>query len=248
MEELTVHCMVRNEPFVYYAVKSVYDYVGKILLYDTGSYDAHTLQDIERLVKEDIDNKIVYEQVPIEVDETKWGKKNSFRLMANISKGKRGKWWVRRKMIQDTSSKFFIILDGDEVHYKVSMQAFQNCAQNWSKGKICGFVPLVWFVDMKHTFNLSISGRMFLTKDIDIIHISPGEIHIQKSSGQKIKSNADYSFRVPGMLPYAHFETLLKPWRRNVSPSKIALFTGQLPEVMQEDMSFVERFLNERAD
>jgi hypothetical protein len=82
MEELTVHCMVRNEPFVYYAVKSVYDYVGKILLYDTGSYDEHTLEDIELLLSEDVDNKIIFEYVPIEVDETKWttGEKSNWKI------------------------------------------------------------------------------------------------------------------------------------------------------------------------
>lgn len=252
MEELTVHCMVRNEPFVYYAVKSVYDYVGKILLYDTGSYDAHTLEDIELLLKEDVNNKIVFEQIPIEVDETKWvagkGKMDNYQATAAAGKGKKGKWYVREKMIQDTKSKFFIILDGDEVYYKSAMEVLQNTAKHWPKGKICGFVLLTWFFDLEHTFPAySRSGRIFLTKEIGMTHVSPGEGHTHKSSGQKIRKNASYSFCVPDIEPYAHFETFLKPWRREVEPERLQKFTGQLPKVMQDNTFFIERFLNERS-
>ena len=247
MEELTVHCMVRNEPFVYYAVKSVYDYVGKILLYDTGSYDAHTLEDIDRLLSEDVDNKIVFKQVPIEVDETKWASGVNSKEMIATSKGKKGKWYAREIMIQDTESKFFIILDGDEVHYKSSMVSFQNCAKNWPEGKICGFVPLTWFYDMEHTFKAyGSSGRIFLTKEIGVTHDTLKEIHTCVSTGGKIKPSDGHSFHVPGMIPFAHFETFLKPWRRKIVCS--TQFAGQLPEVMLNDMSFVERFLNERSN
>lgn len=247
MEELTVHCMVRNEPFVYYAVKSVYDYVGKILLYDTGSYDTYTWRDIERLIEEDMDNKIVYERISIEVDETKWTLGNRKQLVL-LSKGKKGKWWVREKMIENTNSKFFIILDGDEVYHEASMEAFQSCAMNWPDGKICGFVPLTWFFDIEHVFNETMSGRIFLTDEIGMRHSSPGEMHTQKLTGKKIRIDDDFSFCVKNVTPYAHFEKFLKPWRRRVSEDKIQEFTGQLPEVMQKDMSFVKRFLNECAN
>ncbi len=75
-EDLTIHCVVRNEPFIYYAIKAVYPYAKKILLYDTGSYDKHTLEDIRILLKEDIDKKIIFKQIPIEIDETKWSMDN----------------------------------------------------------------------------------------------------------------------------------------------------------------------------
>lgn len=252
MEELTVHCMVRNEPFVYYAVKSVYDYVGKILLYDTGSYDAHTLKDIELLLSEDKDNKIIFEQVPIEVDETKWvsgkGKINNYQAIAAAGKDKKGKWYVREKMIQDTESKFFIILDGDEVYYKSAMEVLQNTAKNWPEGKICGFVSLIWFFDMKHTFlAYNQSGRIFLTKEIGITHVSPGEVHTHKKSGQKIRKNSDYSFCIPDIKPYAHFEKFLKPWRREVEPSQLQKFTSRFPQVMYDNPSFVGRLFNEHS-
>jgi hypothetical protein len=250
MEELTVHCMVRNEPFVYYAVKSVYDYVGKILLYDTGSYDEHTLEDIELLLSEDVDNKIIFEYVPIEVDETKWttGEKSNWKNIASEGRNKKGKWYAREKMIHDTESKFFIILDGDEVYYKEAMETLQNVAKDWPKGKICGFVSLIWFFDMEHTFPAySRSGRIFLTNEIGMTHTSPGEVHTHKASGQRIRKNSGYSFCIP-IKPYAHFETFLKPWRRQIEPSKLQKFTDELPEVMRENPFFIERFLNERSN
>lgn len=246
MEELTVHCMVRNEPFVYYAVKSVYDYVDKILLYDTVSYDAHTLEDCHRLLDEDSDGKISFKSVPIEVDETKWNRFN-YRQLCRDTKGKRGKWVVRKQMIEDTITPYFLILDGDEVYYKSGIEAVVQAMKNWPSKKSCGFVPLIWFKDIDHTFHRSRSGRLFRTKDIGMSNSSPNEIHTIKATGHRIGPGSECVFNIPDMIPYAHFETMLKPWRRNVPPNKLQVFAGDLPEVMMGDMSFVERFQNESS-
>lgn len=240
MEGITVHCMVRNEPFVYYAVNSVYPWVEKILLYDTGSYDKYTLSDIQQLLDEDKWDKITFKKVPIDVDETKWTCSN-WQQLARKSTHKKGKWYCRKLMIQDTDTKYFMILDGDEIYYEDGMKAIVSCTDNWPHGKVCGFQPLVWFKDLKHTFNSTRSGRIFLTKDIGMTPRSPGEIHTYK--GKRIGRNSPCSFNIPNAVPYAHFETMLKPWRRHVN--EVKLFEGQLPEVMLENMSLVERFQNE---
>jgi len=250
MESMTVHCMVRNEPFVYYAVKSVYDYVSKILLYDTGSYDAHTIEDIHTLLAEDAANKITFKQVPIEVDETRWtdkgGDSMNYRKMAVKNKGKKGKWYCRKKMIDDTKTEHFMILDGDEVHYKVGMEKIAHYVKHWPKGKVCGRVPLLWFTDLKHTFKQSHSGRIFLTSEIGMTKRSPSEMHTYR--GKPIGGASPCAFTVSGMKPYAHFEVLLKPWRRNVRKGLWQVFTGELPEVMQENDFYIERFLNENSN
>jgi hypothetical protein len=251
MEGLTVHCMVRNEPFVYYAVKSVYPYVEQILLYDTGSYDKYTLLDIRQLLHEDKENKIIFKQVPIEVDETKWTNKrdgNNYRKLCRESRGKKGKWWVRKMMITDTVTPYFLILDGDEVHYERSMLAFKRCVQNWPHDKVCGFVSLLWFFDISHTFHMSRSGRIFKTKETGMTNSSPNEIHTVKKTGHRIGHGSDCSFSVDGTQPYAHFERMLKPWRRDVHKNRIDEFYGALPEVMVRDMSFVRRFENESGN
>jgi hypothetical protein len=244
MDNLTVHCMVRNEPFVYYAVKSVYDLAGKILLYDTGSYDKHTLEDIQTLIAEDVDEKIVFKEIPIEVDETKWNK-NNFRQLCQATKGKRGKWVVREIMIKDTDTEYFLILDGDEVHYRGGCRAIADTMNHWPIHKSCGFAPLIWFCDMEHTFHVSRSGRIFKTADIGMSNSSPNEIHTIKKTGHRIGPGSECSFSVPNMRAFAHFETFLKPWRRSVPPQKKQVFTGEFPEVIVDNMAYVERFQNE---
>ena len=243
---LTVHCMVRNEPFVYYAVKSVYDYADQILLYDTGSYDEYTLSDVALLMREDFDDKITFKQVTIEVDETKWSDRgpNNYRVMAKANRGKRGKWYCRQMQIHDTETRYFMILDGDEVHYRSGMETILKTVRHWPREKLCGSVPLLWFKDLAHVFQTSRSGRVFVTEQVGVIDRSPGELHTVKKTGEKIGHSSRCTFAVPEMTPFAHFETWLKPWRRVVPASKIRAFTGKLPEVMQENMSFVERFSN----
>jgi len=235
--------MVRNEPFVTYAVKSVYPYVDKILLYDTGSDDAHTLEDIKELCDNDVENKIVFESVPTEYDETSWTTKTHTRL-ALANTGKRGKWWVRQKMIDDTDTKFFMILDGDEIHYRGTMIKIQQLINDWPKDKLCGFLPLRWFSSMEYTFKTSKSGRVFVTDEISIIEKSPGEIHTVKKTSEKIGLNSSCAFMISDVIPYAHFEKLIKPWRRRVQNESIFPFFGDLPEVMQ-DSKIIRRTLSE---
>ena len=150
-------------------------------------------------------------------------------------------------MIDDTTTPYFLILDGDEVYYKDGIEAVVQAVNNWPEGKVCGFVPLIWFKDIEHTFHISRSGRIFKTEDVGMSNSSPNEIHTVKKTGERIGPNSSCTFSVPGMKPYAHFETMLKPWRRSVPPSKLQVFAGVLPEVMRENMSFVERFVNESA-
>lgn len=243
MEELTVHCMVRNEPFVYYAVKSVYDYASIILLYDTGSYDRHTLDDIDRLIAEDTEGKIVFKKVPIEVNEIGWNSK-TYMVMAKANKGKKGTWWVRQMMIDDTDTKFFMILDGDEVYYKNAMERIHKEMNNWDQSMICAMVPLIWFSDIDKIFHRSVSGRIFVTDRIGMTEYSPGELHTDKLRGVPLRGRERNIYAMKDIQPYAHFEKILKPWRREVKNDK--LFTGDLPEVMISDTKILDRFLTER--
>jgi len=251
MEGLTIHCMVRNEPFVWYAVRSVYEIADEILLYDTGSYDAHTRDDIRSLMVWDNerDQKIVYEHVRIDVDETLWTNRtgmNNYRVMASANRGKRGKWFCRQKMIADTKTNYFMILDGDEVHYGAGAKAMRDCIDGWPVDKLCGFVPLVWHCDLHHTFGRSSSGRVFKTDAITMTKQSPGELHTVKSSGERIGPSSDISFVVPNAVAYAHFETMLKPWRRKVAKDRVVGLVGELPEIMIANPFYWERWERER--
>ena len=92
---LTAHCLVRNEEnFIWYAIKSVIDYVDRVIVFDTGSSDK-TVQIIQQLVAEHPHDKIFFEEKGL------CDKKRHTEL--------------RQEMIERTTTDWFMILDGDEV-------------------------------------------------------------------------------------------------------------------------------------
>lgn len=94
MTTLTAHCLVKNEEnFIEYSVKSVINFVDKIIIFDTGSVDA-TVKIIERL-KALYPDKVVFEE------------------KGECSKERHTQ--LRQEMIEKTTSRWFMILDGDEV-------------------------------------------------------------------------------------------------------------------------------------
>jgi hypothetical protein len=238
--------MVRNEPFVWYAVMSVYPYVDEILLWDTGSTDVHTLQDIRRLKCEDTHNKIQVRHVTIDVDETGWSEGKVAEYQA-IGRGKHTKGVVRQEMINATKTEWFLIVDGDEVHYR---SGIKRIAELIHKGRpkelICGAVPLTWHCDLDKTFRTTWSGRAFRTKRVRMNGKSPNELHVDRKTKKIIVKGS------PGraewhVTPYAHFETMLKPWRRQVQSTQIVPLVGSLPEVMQAHPFVWQRFLHEHG-
>ena len=244
---LTAHCVIKNEPFVWYSVMSVYDYVDRILLYDTGSNDAYTLKDIHDLVQLDKsrDKKIVFKRVAIETDETTWTHATWHREMkANAAKKLRGVGHVRLEQIQDTTTKFFMVLDGDEVQYDETMELISATIKNWPAGKICGFIPLDWYSEIDKVFHQSASGRVFLTDEIGMRVASPGELHTVKKTNAPLGPGSVECFKIGQVLPYAHFETMLKPWRRKVPPQHVKPAPRPLPKVMQDRPDLIERFIN----
>ncbi len=97
MHSITAHCLVKNEEnFVFYAIKSVIDFVDSIIVFDTGSTDK-TVAIIQNLVKEYPD-KIIFEE-------------------KGLSDGKRHTE-LRQEMLDKTKTDWFMVLDGDEVWIK----------------------------------------------------------------------------------------------------------------------------------
>ncbi|HEC61907.1 MAG TPA: hypothetical protein ENI27_06590 [bacterium] len=250
-QKLTVHSIVRNEPFVYYSIKSVYDYVDSIFLYDTGSNDAHTLEDIQTLISEDKDHKIVFKKVTIDIDETDWTLHTIYRKQRDVShRRKRILGHVRLQQMEETCTPFFMIVDGDEVHYKQTMMAIRTTLNWWPHQKICGFIPSLWFADMSNVLRFThkpSSGRIFMTGEIGIDLIPFGEMGTNKRTGAHIVSTQECSFNVRRVLPFAHFEPFLKPWRdRESAPYVLGTqkHDGSLPEAIQENDYYVRRFLD----
>lgn len=241
--ELTVQCMIRNEPFIYYTIMSVYDYATTILLYDTGSYDDYTLKDIETILEIDKkrDNKIIYKKIKLETDETKWTIET---LGAEIQKNK-GKFGIgkcRQLMIEDTKTEWFMILDGDEVHYKKSMDILvNNFIPNVADNIIAVAVPLIWLTDTNTYYNISDSARFFRTNRVKMDGKSPDEWHCYKNTGKRIVRE-DPNRVVANVKYYTHWEVYLKPWRRLHRIKKFNVFKDKLPEVMIENDFYIKRY------
>ncbi len=246
MPDITIHSVVRNEPFIYYAIKSVYSFASKILLYDTGSYDKHTLEDINTLIKEDHYHKIDFKEIEIDIDETKWTENNLLEMIKR-NKGKKGVGYVRKLQISDTRTEYFMIVDGDEVHYNGVGPKIYHLLTHWPQGKICAFLPLIWFGDIKGTlYNVyQYSGRVFKTKDVGMNSDSPNEIHTNKHTNEILHVNSPYIFYAHNIKSFAHFELLLKPFRRDKNKYKIIARNYPLPEIMNANKYYLERFLNE---
>ncbi len=92
--KIWAHTLVKNEErYLWFAVRSVIDYIDKILIWDTGSSD-NTLKIISYL-KKLYPNKVLFKEVG-EVDIYEFTN-------------------VRQRMLDETKSDWFMILDGDEV-------------------------------------------------------------------------------------------------------------------------------------
>ncbi|MEK9147474.1 MAG: glycosyltransferase [Patescibacteria group bacterium] len=91
---ITAHCLVKNEEnFVWYAIKSVIDFVDQIIIFDTGSTD-ETIDKIKDL-KQKHPDKIIFEE------RGECDKKRHTEL--------------RQEMLDRTTTDWFMILDGDEI-------------------------------------------------------------------------------------------------------------------------------------
>jgi len=98
---ITAHCLIRNEEnFVGYAIRSVINYVDKVLVYDTGSTDktASVIEEIQSAFP----GKIIFEQ------------KGYHDRFTHTN--------LRQEMLEATDTDWFMIIDGDEVWTKTGME------------------------------------------------------------------------------------------------------------------------------
>ncbi len=103
--KIWAHSLVYNEEnYLWFSIISIIDFVDKVLLWDTGSTD-QTVKVIEELVK-------------------KYPNKISFKQVGQVSKEKYPE--VRQKMLDETTSEWIFIVDGDEVWPQSSLEMLKN--------------------------------------------------------------------------------------------------------------------------
>lgn len=103
---ITGHMVVKNEDrWIWFAIMSVIDFLDKLIIFDTGSIDK-TNDIIENLVSSPVyKEKIIYEKIG-EVSAEKFHK-------------------VRQRQIDMTSTDYFMVVDGDEIWYKDSLEELE---------------------------------------------------------------------------------------------------------------------------
>ena len=95
------NCIVKNEDkYIWFAVKSVINYLEKLLIFDTGSTDKTV--EIIQLLRKEYPEKIFFEEK---------GKIDA----AGLSR-------LRQKMLDETESDWMLLLDGDEVWWEDSIK------------------------------------------------------------------------------------------------------------------------------
>lgn len=110
--KLYAHTLVKNEErYLWYAVRSVIEYVDKVLLWDTGSTD-NTVKIAEELKK----------RFPSKIDFREVGEVNpeQFTIM-------------RQKMLEVSDCDWVIIVDGDEVWWEDRIQEIRNVVNSQGK-------------------------------------------------------------------------------------------------------------------
>ncbi len=132
------HTLVKNEAkWLWYSVTSVIDHVDKVLLWDTGSTDESL--EIEKELLEKYPDKIIFK-------ERKINTKEDFTE-------------VRQEMLEETTSDWFIVLDGDEIWFEDSIKEVVKTINNESKDIESIVVPTVNLVGDIFHYQDSSSGR-----------------------------------------------------------------------------------------
>ena len=241
MKSLTVQMVVKNEPFIYYSVKSIYDDADVIMLVDTVSDDKYTKSDIDRILDEDVDKKIEFKSIPIEVDQTPFTH-DKWEVYAEAWKGKFACGRIRQMQIDDTKTDYFMQVDGDEVHYdNVVKRIKELILPQFSDEILWARLPFYMFCDTKHILGYKKAmGRIFTTKKMYVTADFP-EMHYVRELGRYSRSR--FCMEARNITPFAHFETYLKPWRKpSLDLNRVMRPAPALPEVMTREPFYIERF------
>lgn len=119
ISEITVHCVVKNEEkWIWYAIESIRDIANEILIYDTGSTDKTA-----EIIKTFKDKKIKFEEKgPVDAN---------------------GLVNLRREQLKKTKTKWFLILDGDEIWPNKTKKELIKKLKS-TKGNDWGVVVRAW--------------------------------------------------------------------------------------------------------
>lgn len=198
--KIWVNTLVYNEEnFLWYAVKSVIDYVDKILIWDTGSTDS-TVSVIEALCSEH-PGKISFREVGV-------SDKHKFREL-------------RQQMLDESHCDWILILDGDEVWWDKSIKNVTDVIRKKGDSLDAIVVPFYTLVGDVYHYQEDLAGKYKIlgkTGHLSIRALNckiPG-LHIENPYGSegffdgsgKVVHERDSQRILLMQAPYLHFTHL----------------------------------------
>jgi glycosyltransferase involved in cell wall biosynthesis len=138
MRSIWANSLVKNEErYLWYAVGSVIDFVDRVLLWDTGSSD-NTL----KIIKE-IQNKY-----PSKID---------FKEIGEVTPESYTE--ARQKMLEETHSDWFLVLDGDEVWWEDSIKKATDFIREKGEGLDSIVIPMVYPIGDIYHYQEEAAGK-----------------------------------------------------------------------------------------
>lgn len=236
---ITTHTIVKNEPFLYYVIYAAYPFVDKMLLCDTGTDDPFCAKQLARVINDDKDHKIEFTTKKIQSKLGHQWSSYDANIRGLFDPNATGVETIRQEQIDATTTDFFLVLDGDEIHTSTSMQAIKNASENWDSKNACGFIYNMFMNSLDTMFMTQPYGRLFLTRNTVMDGgIFPSEMHITKSTRSHMAIGIN-STMIQDSLCY-HYEKYLKPIRRD--DGGVRYKVDFLPEVIQKHMYIYENY------
>jgi len=224
--DITLHFMCRDEfPTCVFSLLSTLPFAKKAIIVDTGSTDGtrEWLQKIKDIYSDKISLQL-RDDVP---DSSQWSFHRYITPNRYLSE-------IRDKMIRETTTEFFWIVDGDEVYRNITCEQIVESIETWPKDKLVMYVPLLWFAKDINTLgcfspaSYGLTGRVFKMQGIKMHGHFPGEMHTGPN-GEDLGPASELAILAKHMEPYMHYEMVTKPWRRKITGT--AAYNGPIPEV-----------------
>jgi hypothetical protein len=241
--KIYVHCLVKNEEnYLWFSVMSVIDHVDKVFVWDTGSSDK-TLQIIKEIEKVK-PGKVYFKEIG-DVDI------NEFTS-------------VRKKMLSETDSDWFILVDGDEVWWEDGIRNLVSVIKKEGLGldsivsEYINPVGDIYHFQNKNAGGYNIDGKKGFF-NIRAINRKIDGLNVEKPHGQQgyfngngvLIQNMDKSRRrfidQPG---YLHFTNLLRTSEISGSkvPKRKMKYKYELGNSFPLDFYYPEVFFRPRPD
>lgn len=204
---VTAHILVKNEiRFVWFATMSVFNYMDKILLWDTGSTDGtwEIIREIKKIGGEKVSVKECGEVDPVTFTK------------------------LRQEMLRETTTDWFMIVDGDEVWWDSSIKKVHEVIQK--KGKqlesivspFYNIVGDIYHYQEKRAGMYKIDGRSGHI-NIRAINRKITGLHFEKPHGQQglydergvLIQDRSKKLRLYVDEPYMHFSNVIRSITRD---------------------------------